>query len=445
MEKMILEPAQSIQVMEEADIIVVGGGPSGIAAAVTAKRNGAKKVVLLERYGHLGGMATGGIVVLIPHLSTGTQIEQAGMNVELLERLAKKPGGVVNTSKEDVGSSDPELINSMRKYFSFVWSDVICYGAYADPEILKIVLNEMVEEAGVDVYLHSWGCKALVEGDEVKGVVFESKEGRKAVLGKIIIDCTGDGDIFASAGAEFELDPNKEIRNGMMALVYRIGNVDFNAFAAYKAANPEDWGKKAQKLHEIAGFRTLPFPTPRNDVMWVNNWIPNRDCLKIKDLTKVEFEVRRTVLDVIDYLKKEVPGFNENSFLHDTAPQVGTRGSRRLTGEYKVVYDDIKQTKKHDDVISVVPAIDLSVSKSATHIPYRALVPVKINNLLVAGRCFSSDVEANNWTNLIPHCITTGEAAGAAAVIALKSNVQPREIDIKELQKVLKSQGVYLP
>jgi hypothetical protein len=443
--KEILEPSRKITVMDEADVLVVGGGPAGIAAAVSAKRNGAKKVILLERYGHLGGMATGGIVVLIPHLSTGAQIEQAGMNVEWLERLAKKPGGVVGTDKKDVGSSNPELINAWKKYFSFVWASVMCYGAYVDPEMLKLVLNEMVEEAGIDVYLHSWGCKALVEGDEVKGVVFESKEGRKAVLGKITIDCTGDGDIFASAGAEFELDPNKNLRNCMMALVYRLGGVDFNTFAKYKEENPEDWGKKAQKLHEIAGFRTLPFPTPRNDVMWVNNWIPNRDCLNVKDLTSVEFEVRKNILDVIDFLKKEVPGFNKNSYLHDTAPQVGTRGSRRVKGEYRVVYDDIKQLKKHDDVISVVPAIDLSVSKSAAHIPYRAIVPVKINNLLVAGRCCSSDIEANDWTNLIPHCITLGEGAGAAAAIALNADVQPRNIDVKSLQKTLKNQGVYLP
>ena len=445
MQKVILEPAQNLPVVEEADVIVVGGGPAGIAAAVTARRSGAEKVVLVERYGHLGGMATGGIVVLIPHLSTGSQIEQAGMNVEWLERLAQKPGGVICTSKEEVGSSKPELIDLWKKYFSFVWADVICYGAYVDPEMLKIVLNEMVEEAGVDTYLHSWGCRALMKEDEITGVVFESKEGRKAILGKLIIDCTGDGDIFASAGAAFDLDPNKDIRNCMMALVYRIGNVDFQAFAEYKAAKPDDWTKKIQKIHEIAGFRSLPFPTPRNDVMWVNNWIPGRDCLKVKDLTAVEFDVRRTALAVIDYLKKEVPGFHAGSFLHDTAPQVGTRGSRRIKGEYKVVYDDIKQTRKHDDVISVVPAIDLSVSKSATHIPYRSLVPEKVNNLLVAGRCFSSDVEANNWTNLIPHCITTGQAAGAAAALALGTGVQPRNVDIKALQRTLRSQGVYLP
>lgn len=442
---MILEAAQNIPVMDEADVVVVGGGPAGVSAAISAKRNGAKKVILLERYGCLGGMATGGIVVLIPHLSTGSQIEQAGMVMEWLERLAKKPGGIIGTNKQDVGSNKPELLDSYRKYFSLVWADVICYGAYVDPEMLKLVLNEMVEEAGVDVYLHSWGCRALVEEDAVKGVIFESKEGRQAILGKIVIDCTGDGDIFASAGAEFDLDPDKSIRNGMMALVYRIGGVDFETFAKYKAENPKEWGKNVEKLQQIAGFKSLPFPTPRNDVMWVNNWIPDRDCLKVKDLTKVEFEVRRTVLDVIEYLKQAVPGFGKESFLHDTAPQVGTRGSRRIKGMYKVLYDDIKQLKKHSDVISVVPAIDLSVSKEGAHIPYRALVPKKTNNLLIAGRCFSSDVEANNWTNLIPHCITTGEAAGAAAVLALEANVQPRDIDIKALQARLKSQGVYLP
>lgn len=445
MEKVIFEPASKIPVMDEADVVVVGGGPAGISASVSAKRNGVKKVVLLERYGHLGGMATGGLVLLFPHLSTGKQIELQGMSQEWLDRLAKKPGGLIGPRKEDTGSSDPELINKWRKYFAMVWADVICYGAYVDPEMLKIVLNEMAEEAKVDVYFHCWGAKALVENDEVKGVIFESKEGRKAVLGKIVIDCTGDGDIFASAGAEYELDADKSIRNSMLAVVYRIGNVDYQKFAEYKLDNPEEWSKHNEKLNEICGFRMSPHPTSRNDVIWVNNWIPNKDCLKVKDLTAAEFGVRRTLLKVLDYLKKEVPGFDKDSFLYDTAPQIGTRGSRRVKGEYKVTINDLKQTKKHDDVISVVPAIDLSISKSATHIPYRALVPVKINNLLVAGRCYSSDVNANNWTNLIPHCIAMGEAAGAASAIALDSNVQPRDVDIKALQKILKKQGVFLP
>ena len=291
---MIFEPASKIPVMDEADVVVVGGGPAGISASVSAKRNGVKKVVLLERYGHLGGMATGGLVLLFPHLSTGKQIELQGMSQEWLDRLAKKPGGLIGPRKEDTGSSDPELINKWRKYFAMVWADVICYGAYVDPEMLKIVLNEMAEEAKVDVYFHCWGAKALVENDEVKGL-----KAKTLAAGKNRVDCTGDG-----ISLHRRVHADKSIRNSMLAVVYRIGNVDYQKFAEYKLDNPEEWSKHNEKLNEICGFRMSPHPTSRNDVIWVNNWIPNKDCLKVKDLTAAEFGVRRTLLKVLDYLKK---------------------------------------------------------------------------------------------------------------------------------------------
>jgi len=444
--KTIVEASNQLPVYDEAEVLIVGSGPAGHSAAVAAARAGAKKVVIIERYGHFGGMATGGMVILIPHLSYKDKTLIMGLQQEWLDRLGKIPGGVIGAKLDETGSADPALVEHWRGYFAMVWDDVICHGAYVDPNILKIVMDEMIEEQGekITTYFHSWGTKAIMDGDKITGVIFESKEGRKAITAKVVIDCTGDGDIFASAGAAFDEDHDLAIRNSMTAVVYRIGGVDFEKFTRWKLANMKDWPAYMDKMIEITSFKMSPHPTPRNDVVWVNNWLPGRYCLNIKDLTNTEFTVRRTMLQVIDYMKKTFPGF-ENAYLYDIAPQLGTRGSRRLHGEYKITVDDLKNTYEHEDTISVVPAINLQYSKTPTEIPYRVMVPEKIENLLVAGRCFSSDVEANNWTNLIPHCVALGQAAGVAAAVAVNSGASVRKVDIKKVQKILKDQNVYLP
>ena len=445
--KTILEQQAEIPVFDEADIVVVGAGPAGHSAAVAAARAGAKKVILLERYGHMGGMATGGLVILVPHLSVGDKTIILGLVQEWMDRLEKIPGGMIGTPLEDTGSSDPEVLEKWKKYYSMIWDDVICHGYYVDADILKIVCDQMIQEEGdkITTYLHCWGTKAIVEDDTVKGVIFESKEGRKAILAKVVIDCTGDGDIFASAGAEFEEDRDRAARSAMTAVVYRIGGTDFEAYGEYKVNNNDEWRDVHQeKLKEITGFKMGPFPTPRNDVMWVNNWLPDRYCLDVKDLTDTEMTVRKTMLEAIEYLRENVPGF-KNAFLYDIAPQLGTRGSRRLVGEYKLTMDDIKGTFSHEDTISFIPAMALPISKTPTEIPYRTLVPIKIENLLVAGRCFSSEAKANNFSNLIPHCIAMGQAAGVAATFSIEDNTSVRNVDIKRLREELKRQDVYLP
>ena len=445
--KTVVEAQRNLPVYDEADVLIVGGGPAGHSAAVAAARAGAEKIVVVERYGHLGGMATGGIVILIPHLSVGNCATILGLQEEWLERLAKIPGGLVGPRLDQTGSADPELIDKWRPYFAMVWDNVICHGAYVDPDLLKIVLDQMLEEekARITTYLHSWGTAAIMEGGAVKGVIFESKEGRKAILARVVIDCTGDGDIFASAGAPFDEDRDVAMRNSMTAVVYRVGGCDFGAFGRYKLQNPEEWNQKHMpSLAGITGFRMSPHPTPKNDVVWVNNWLPNRYCLNVKDLTDTEFTVRRTMLQAIDYLKRNVPGF-KGAYLYDIAPQLGTRGSRRLRGEYKLTVEDLKNTFQHEDVISVAPAINLAISRSPTEIPYRVMVPQDVENLLVAGRCFSSDIEANNFTNLIPHCVAMGQAAGVAAACSLQSGASVRAVDVKKMQAELKRQGAFLP
>lgn len=441
--KTIYEPGRKVPVICEADIVVVGSGPAGVSAAVSAARNGAKKVALVERYGVIGGMATGGYVTVLPYLSNGDKVEVAGMQQEWIDRLRKKPCGVLGPDAGDVGRNDKAIMDQWRGYYDMLWNGVLTYGAYADPEILKVVLDEMVQEAKVDVYLHCWACKAIAEEGKMTGVIFESKEGRKAIKGTIVIDATGDGDIFASAGESFDKERNYNLRNSMLALVFRIADVDFKAFADYEEFHSDEWFAHREEIQKMVGFLMVPYPTTKESVIIVNNYVPNHDCLSVKDMTEVEMMVRSGAMKALAYLREHVPGF-ENGYLMDFAAQLGTRGSRRLNGEYTVTIDDLRQGRQHEDVIGVVPPINHEIGKKSAHIPYRALLPKYTDSLIVAGRCYSSDIVANNWTNLIPHCITMGEAAGAAAVIALDAGIQPRAIDVDKLQRILKAQNVYL-
>ena len=440
----VTEPAREINVCHEADVVVVGGGPGGHSAAVAAARSGAR-TVLLERYGHLGGMATGGIVIQIPHMSAGgTEVQILGLTQEWLDRL-DVVGGSLHPRKEDIGSADKDPVKKWQRFWGNVRDGRIEQTAWVDPELLKCVLNDMVEEAGVKLYLHSWGTRALVEGNRVTGVVFESKSGRQAVLGKIIIDATGDGDLLPSSGAEFDPALDRSLRSSMLALVFRIGNCDYQKYCDFREAEPGKFSKLMEELSQVAGTKLLPLPSPRNDVMWVNNWIPDLDCTKVEDLTTLEVTMRKIMLRGHAFMKEHFPTF-ENSFILDTASQTGTRGARRLKGEHTITEEDIRLGTVHEDTIAIIPRfIPKEEWSPFLYFPYRALVPERVEGLLVAGRSFSSDTAANNMINLIPHCIATGQAAGTAAALALESGVEVRSVSHKGLQNALRKQGVPLP
>ncbi len=446
-DRKIIEPAREIDVYDEADVVVVGGGPGGHSAAIAAARNGAR-TILIERYGHLGGMATGGIVIQIPHMSDGTREQQiAGLCQEWLDRL-DKIGGNLSPRREDIGSDDENLVSKWRRFWGNVRDGRIEYTAWVDPELLKCVLNDMVEDAGVTLSLHSWGTRAIVEKGKVQGVYFESKSGRQAILGRIIIDGTGDGDLLPSAGADFddELDPKR--RSSKLALVFRLGNCDYQKLCDFREQNPEKYGELMEELANVSGTRLLPLPSPRNDVLWVNNWIPGLNCLNVADLTKLEVEMRKMMRKGHAFLKKNVPTF-ENSFILDTASQTGTRGSRRLIGEYTLTEEDMRTGKKFEDTIAVIPRFGPPGSPPGatphTYIPFGCLVPREMDGLLVAGRSFSSDLIANDMANLIPHCIAMGEAAGTASALAVKKGIPARQVGFRELQECLLKNGALLP
>ncbi len=444
--KTITEPARETRVCHDTDVLVVGGGPAGVAAAVAAARNGAK-TCLVERYGHLGGMATGGLVILIPFLSDGTQRQVlGGLLQEIVDRLDARHAALY-PKKEDWGSSDEQALRHWRRRGtgSYVSSGRVRYSVTVDPEVLKCVLNDMVQEAGVKLYLHSWASTAIAANGSVKGIAFESKSGRQAILSRIMIDCTGDGDMFASAGADFDGSIDRTLRTANLALVFRVGNVNAEKYVDFRDGDPEKHKAVMQKLVAMGGFDTY-WRTTREDIFWCNNWLRNLDCLNVEDLTTAEVNARKSMLMSLDYLRQNVPGF-EDCYLVDTAPQIGTRGSRRLKGEHILTWDEVSAGVIHPDAVLVSSRLGQTVSREfpLASIPYRSLLPRGIDSLLVAGRCFSADAKASNDYNWIQHCIPMGQAAGTAAAMAVNAGIQPRLLDPHLLQSRLTSQGAILP
>ncbi len=414
--KTISEPARKVDVFAEAQVVVVGGGPAGVTAAIAAAREGAD-TILVERYGHLGGMATGGLVLMLNQFPPG-QCQ------EWMERL-KPIGGArdLSQTREPGGSRQSFMV---------------------DPELLKCVLNDMALKAGVRMLLHSWGASAIVEQNKVKGIIFESKSGRQAVLGEVVIDTTGDGDIFASAGAEFDGAIDQALRSSQIASVFRIGNLDFDKFCDFRANNPEKWQACRDEFDGVACFHIGPVPASRSEEVWINSFIKGRSPLKVEDLTWVEVNIRKAMVPVWEYFKKRVPGF-ENSFIYDSASQIGTRGSRRLIGEYILTKQDLDSHKTFSDTVGVFPHGAAPNAPKDVPLPYRCLVPAKMDGLLAAGRNFSSDAVTNNMFNVIPHCVVMGQAAGTAAALAVKNKVDVRKVDVKALRKRLSAQGMQLP
>jgi hypothetical protein len=445
----IKEPARETRVIREADVVVVGGGPGGIGAAVSAARNGAD-TVLIERYGYLGGMGTGGLVTIIPQLCDYTGNQQiAGITQEWIDRLAAR-NAVDMPRKEHWGSLDKELV---RYYFerSFFYTrlDRVVYAALIDAEISKYILNQMVTEAGVKVYCHAWGTEPIMEGNHAKGVIMESKSGRQAVLARVVIDSTGDGDLFPYAGIECETDIPPHFRIANLALCFWVDGVDLKKATDFRKNNPKeamDLMRKAMESGAWGGF--MPSNLPNQDsVVWFHNRYPNKSQIDVEELTRVEFEGRDRAVKTLDFFRKNYPGF-EKSFIVLSSPQLGTRSSRRMVGEYWLTEKDLADNQPFKDTIAIFPDLDRgqdSLDHPNMYIPYRALLPKEVDNMLVACRAFSSDMHVQDYFNLIPHCIAFGEAAGTASAMALQAGVGIKDVDIKALQKQLVKQGVPLP
>lgn len=377
----IIQPRHEIPLFRETDVMVVGGGCAGVMAAISARRTGAK-VTLVERYGFCGGLWTGGLVLIVLAMYAKDVKCLRGIGDELLQKISDLKHGIINYKPGG--------------------------GATPDPEAVKYMMNEMLREAGVDILYHAWATNAIMDGNTIRGAVFESKSGKKAITAKVVVDTTGDGDIFGAAGAEHTRHLYK------IGLVHRRGNV-----------------QKDQKLGS---------ETPVGNVKWVNLTGDQGDGLDIETLSRMEVDYRHKIWQDIMNIQQR-PG-HEEFFLLETAPQIGVRATRTLKGLYEFNFEDFLSKKKFDDVIGVGGIYALC--KEPCQMTYGMLVPVRVDNLLTAGRCVSSDTKMLNYARVIAPCMITGHAAGAAAALAVQDKCSPRNVDIKKLQALLQAQGAYL-
>jgi len=288
-----------------------------------------------------------------------------------------------------------------------------------DAEAVKYLMVEMIEEAEVQVFLHCWGVDAVTQDNSLRGAVFECKSGRQAILAKVVIDATGDGDIFAAAGAQFEH------RSHNVGLVSRIGNLD--RVDKTKTSDTE----KPKRLGSV---------TPVHGVNWVNLTGPEVDGLDLATLTRMEMNHRKYIWNKMQKVRN-VPGY-DNVYLVETAPQLGVRITRILNGLKTVKVNDIKNSTQHPDVIGVGGASN--AEHGEWQIPYGAMVPQTVDNVLAAGRCISCDLRMADLVRLIPNCFVTGHAAGVAAAVAVRDRCKPRDADVTEIQKILRQQEAYL-
>lgn len=389
----VVQPQRELPVLHQTDVLVVGGGPAGVSAAIAASRAGLK-VTLVERYGHFGGQWTGGLVLLVmAQFGKGKKQVTRGIGEEMLQRLDKLGRGIIRRRPGSLPT--------------------------VDAEALKYVMVEMVQEAGVQVYLHSWCVDAVMDGAAVRGAVFESKSGRQAILAKTVVDATGDGDVFAAAGAPYEH------RKYHIGLVCRIGNVDkIDRSKAPKGQKPPRLGSR----------------TPIPGVNWVNMQGPTADALDVADLTRLELAHRRQIWQSVEKIRN-IPGY-EQVCLIETAPQIGVRISRILDAPARLTRAAASKGKAFPDVIGLGGMC--YGLKDGWQIPYRALVPKRVDNILAAGRCICAEPRMFDPMRLISPCFVTGHAAGVAAALAAKDGCPVKDVDVAKLQRILREQGAYL-
>ena len=434
------EAARTVPVLRDCDVLVVGGGPSGTAAAVAAARTGAD-VVLLERYNHLGGLSTGGLVIWIDRMTdwSGAQVIR-GIACDLLDRLPKD--AVAGPPRGLWGSAD-EATAAYWKERTAAYHGIVTWSPTIDPERLKLASQELVLESGVQLLLHGLGAAPIMQDGRVAGVVFESKEGRLAIRAGVTVDCTGDGDIVGRAGAGADTDIEERDIHHCMNTSWIWGGCDMTRWIAFKTGDAAGFSAFMDRGRALCGgLFERPFVSWRNDVaLFMGPRLSGYSAVDVQDLTEVEVRSHRLMAQHLDVYRAHAPGF-EAAFLMLSAPQLGVRHSRRLPGVARVTRERWSDATPWEDEIGVSPS--LSPKLPPVSVPYGFLVPVAVDGLLVAGRHVSCDAASHSFLREIPQCWLTGQAAGVAAGVAVARGVTPRAVPIGEVQAELVRQGAWV-
>ena len=448
--KYIQESPKSTPVIAETEVLVVGSGPGGLAAAISAARAGVK-TMLVERYGCFGGVITQvGVNSIAWYRYSGTtDIEGIGIEFE-------KRAGEMNQ-----GQNSP-FENSVL----------------IDTELFKPLADKMVLEAQVEPLLHSIAVDSILDGNTIKGIITESKSGRGAILAERVIDATGDADIGFLSGAPYYKFPKDEMMG--VTVLFSCSGVDVNRFLTYVAEHPKtfgDWGgnwdiKTTGKEDDLfSPYLEEPFKQAREDgvipaelISVGGTWsrltesgeaiglnmvyMLGYDGTDVWDLTRGEMDGREQAMLAVEVLRGYVPGF-EKANLRNFGMTLGTRDTRKIVGRYSLTEHDVRSEAHFDDSIGIFPEfldgyghLVLPTTGSYFQVPYGIVVPDGVENLLVAGRCVSSDKLAHAALRSMMCCTVTGQAAGVAAAVSLKDGVNSGEVDIIRLQTALKAQDV---
>jgi hypothetical protein len=449
----ILEPEKKIPVSMKVDVIVAGGGVAGLAAAIASARNGAN-TVLIERHNALGGLGSMGMVSVwyFPYNSYKGILREMADKLRETEAISVLPGGMTY-----------------------------------EPEAFKQIAFDMCEESGVKVLFYSWVAAPIMEGNKIKGVIVENIAGRQAILGHVVVDCTGDLCVGVSAGASYSKGREIDKKLRYVTVMARIGNIDIYKLRSYVNEHPEEIGAHPfnvldtnNKAISLSGFWHIfakaienseldpsvayarfegPLFLPNTTILSNSSRIYGIDSTNPEDLTRAEILGRKQILQILKVLKKNVPGF-ESAMIVGTSSTLGIRRTRRLVGEY--IYTENDFSKDFEDSIlrfSISffgfdmhdpdgPIQDLMELKNPSkkekymiNLPFRCLLPIKTDGLLTAGRSISTSHIVDFYTGSMVPCIGTGQAAGTAAAICSKNGILPRELNVSKLVEILNKQG----